>query len=500
VQVHAVNSSGAGAPSTAGFTTEPPSPGTPSFTNITPTAATVSWAPASGIVASYQYSVNSGAWTNVGAALTVNLTGLTQLTGYTVQVQAVNVSGAGPASSAAFTTLPSLPGPPGAPSFSNITPTTTTVVWPAASGTVASYQYGINSGGWVNVGTALTVNLSGLAPLTNYTVQVQAVNVTGPSAASSAGFTTAPSLPGSPGAPSFSNITGTTATTSWGAASGTVASYQYSVNSGAWTSVGTALSANLSGLTDGTRYTVQVQAVNVTGPGTASSAAFTTLDTAPPSAPGVPTVSNLGSTTVTVTWPPATDNVGVTNYAYQVTSAAGSSGWTSVGNVLTANLAGLVGVTQYSVSVRANDAAGNIGQSTTGAPFTTLVYTDTPVMTQGEWDNDGTGHYLDMGLELGYGGSMSPATTTNGYTYQAFFDGSYSIQAGEGYKNTKLVISGFTADPGQAWLTSAGPNGSTLLGSAASNYTYSAGTSTWVWTTGPYFAGSGTTTCTIIHK
>ena len=369
VQVHALNSSGAGAPSSAAFTTEPATPGTPSFANIAPTTATVSWTAATGIVASYQYSVNSGAWVNVGTALTANLSGLTQLTNYTVQVQAVNVSGPGPASSAAFTTLPSLPGPPGAPSFSGITPTTATVVWTPASGTVASYQYSVNSGTWVNVGTALSVNLGGLTPLTAYTVRVQAVNVTGPGTASTAPpFTTPPALPGTPGVPSFSSITSTTATASWAAASGTVASYQYSLNSGAWTSVGTALTVNLTGLAAGASYTVQVHAVNVTGTGTASSAAFTTLPSLP-GAPGVPSFSSVSSTTATASWTAASGTVA--SYQYSINSGA----WTSVGAALSVNLTGLAGGTTYTVQVKAVNASGSGAASS--ASFKTLIGTFT---------------------------------------------------------------------------------------------------------------------------
>jgi fibronectin type III domain protein len=418
----------------------------------------------------------------VGTALSVNLSGLAQLTNYTVQVESVNVTGAGPASSAAFTTLPSLPGAPGVPSFSNITPTTATVVWPASSGTVTSYQYSLNSGGWINVGTALTVNLSGLAPGSNNTVRVEAVNVTGPSTASSNGFTTPPALPGSPGAPSFSSITGTTSTASWGAASGTVASYQYSVNSGAWTNVGTALSANLSGLTAGTSYTVQVEAVNITGASTASSAAFTTL--APPSSPGTPSFSAIAVNSATVSWGAASGTVA--SYQYSVNSGA----WVNVGTALSANLSGLAAATSYTVQVEAVNTSFTGGASS--ASFTTLPITETATVTPElvkEADN-----LTMVGYYQGVGGSISPVKLSNNVlSYIAFCD----QHATPG--SSHIQISGFTSDPGASWLISAEANGVTNLGSAASGYAYAGGTASWAWATSFQFVATGTVAVQVVH-
>jgi hypothetical protein len=283
------------------------------------------------------------------------------------------------------------------PSFSGITPTTATASWGAAPGTVAYYQYSVNSGAWINVGTALAVTLTGLAPGTGYTVQVQAVNVTGAGAASTAGFTTLPALPGAPGVPSFSGITPTTATVSWAAASGTVAYYQYRVNSGAWTSVGAALAVNLSGLAPLTSYTVQLEAVNATGPGLASSASFTTL--------------------------PVTENA-----------------------------------TVQSDEDKLADNLTEFGYS-----------------------------YLILG-------SISPVYLSNNVqTYTTFCD-----VHGPGLSS--LQISGFTSDPGAAWLVSAEAHGVTNQGSAAT-YSYSGGTASWSWAGSSFgFPGSGAVAVQVVHK
>ena len=72
----------------------PGAPGKPAISGITQHTATVTWtAPTTGgAVVSYQYSIG-GAYTNVGNALGVSLTGLTSGTPYTVTIQAINTGG-----------------------------------------------------------------------------------------------------------------------------------------------------------------------------------------------------------------------------------------------------------------------------------------------------------------------------------------------------------------------------------------------------------------------
>lgn len=86
------------------------------------------------------------------------------------------------------------------------------------------------------------------------------------------------------------------------------------------------------------------------------------VDTTPPSAPGTPTISNITGTSATATWTAATDNVGVAGYDYRLNAGA----WQSVGNVLTTNLANLVPATNYTINLRARDAAGNLGPASSG--------------------------------------------------------------------------------------------------------------------------------------
>lgn len=190
--------------------------------------------------------------------------------------------------------------------------------------------------------------------------------------------------PSAPGTPTFSNITATTATASWGQATDNVGitGYSYQLNGGTWSLFSPALTVNLSGLTNGTHYVLGVRAQDAASNiGPIATGAFTTVDTAAPSAPGIPTASGVTGTTATVSWAAATDNVGVTGYSHQVNGGA----WSAFSAPLTLSLTGLTMATQYTVGVRAEDAALNIGPIATGS-FTTLDTTPpsapgTPVAT-----------------------------------------------------------------------------------------------------------------------
>ena len=263
------------------FTTLPSAPGTPTASSITGTSATVSWGPATDAngVNGYRYQVNGGSWTAWTNAVSANLTSLTSGTIYTVGVEAEDAAGnIGPVATGTFTTAPSTPG---VPSFSNITGTSVTVSWTAATdanGTVAAYSYQLNGGAWSAWSNVTTVNITGLAYGTSYTVGVRAEDSNGnPGSTASATLITAPSAPG---AVTASSVGSTTATVTWVSATpaASVSAYRYSINGGtSWTNVGAATSVNLTGLALGTNYTVLVEAGTSAGSwGTSASGTFTT--------------------------------------------------------------------------------------------------------------------------------------------------------------------------------------------------------------------------------
>ncbi|MDG9719624.1 cellulase family glycosylhydrolase [Streptomyces sp. DH24] len=77
-----------------------------------------------------------------------------------------------------------------------------------------------------------------------------------------------------------------------------------------------------------------------------------------PTAPGAPAASSVTAASVTLTWPAATDNVGVTGYDV-VRIAAGSETEVAASTTTSATVSGLSAATTYTFAVYARDAAGN---------------------------------------------------------------------------------------------------------------------------------------------
>lgn len=89
-------------------------------------------------------------------------------------------------------------------------------------------------------------------------------------------------------------------------------------------------------------------------------------DTAAPTAPGALTATGKSSSSVTLAWAAATDNVGVTGYdVYQGATKVATSATTG------ATVGGLTPNTAYSFSVRARDLAGNTSPASNAVSVTT---------------------------------------------------------------------------------------------------------------------------------
>ena len=139
------------------------------------------------------------------------------------------------------------------------------------------------------------------------------------------------------------------------------------------------------------------------------------------------------------------------------------------------------------------DGAGNRRSMTVATSG--IEVTDVLTMTQGNWVS---GPIVISGYNPSTGtGALNPTTLSGGYSVAAFYDN----KNGPSLIETIFRVSGFAADPGQAWLTSAKVGANTRTGATA-QYTYGSGTAQWRWvpplTT--IFGSSGNVSCTIIHK
>jgi hypothetical protein len=299
-------------PAASGATAPPTSaPASPAAPTVTPadTALGVSWAPVSGATA---YEVwfntvnNSGTATQFGgdiAGASTTITGLTNGTLYYVWVLAKNIVGSS-AFSPSSSGTPQV-GPPAAPAAPTLTPGSTVidVNWIAVGGAT---QYRVYSNTVNNSGTATQfgapvaapiVTITGLTNGTPYFVWVRAENAGGLSGFSPSATAT-PQIP-APAAPAIPTLTpgDTQMGVSWGAVA---TATQYRVYSNTVNNSGTAaqfgapvaaLTATITGLTNGTLYYVWVRAENAGGLSGFSPVASATPVVGPPAAPGVPTLT-----------------------------------------------------------------------------------------------------------------------------------------------------------------------------------------------------------------
>ena len=401
-QLTANNAIGSALPATVTQATLALTPVTPAVTTagLTASGFTLNFATAN--ATNYIVSVNGVAQpSQAGTSFVV--TGATPGTSYgPYTVTACSNGGTTCSAASAPKTVITPPEAPVAPTVASVASTTLTLNWTAAAG-AASYtvQRATNAGftqGVNTVATGLTSNSYAVTALnanTTYYFRLQAVNgantVSGPA---SAAVLTAPAAPAFTAATAVST-TGFTA--NWNAPTGAT-SYIVTVN-GVAQAAQTTTSFAVTGATAGASTMITVVACS-TGGATCSNPASLTQATLP-ATPAAPTVTNVAATGLTVNWTAVT---GATNYSVQrATVANGVVG--AFGNATTVNavagvlptslaVTGLTGNTTYVFQVRATDAAGNSGYSSSSASQLTLPSAPTGVLAS----NGSTGAPITGGL------------------------------------------------------------------------------------------------------
>ncbi len=157
-------------------------------------------------------------------------------------------------------------------------------------------------------------------------------------------------------------------------------------------------------------------------------------DTEAPTAPGTPVAGSLNGTSAQISWPAATDNVGVAEY--RVYNAANDE-LLATTRTTSVTLTGLTPNTDYSIYVVARDAAGN-----TSSPSATLTF------------NSGDAPALACEIEY-----STPNTWYGGFTAQVrIYNGSH--ESIDGWELTWDFTNGETIN--QAWNATAQQSGTTV--------------------------------------
>lgn len=324
-------------------------------------------------VSSYRYRVSSNGGTTWSAAITATspttVTGLINSTSYLFQFAGANSVGVGAWSASSAVCIPyTVPSAPAAPT-GVAGSTTATLSWsaPASNGrSISNYTVSASPGGLSCSSASTTCAVSGLTNGTSYTFTVSATNAAGTGALSPSSAAVVPATV--PGAPTISSVTRadsalTVAFTAPASNGGSaITSYQYTINNGvSWVTWSGMVSPNsITGLTNGTAYTVKIRAVNVMGAGATSAGVAGTPYTTP-SAPNLTGAMGAGDRTSDISWT-AGANGGSAITGYIVQYSLNNTSWTTVASGYTLSTYGFSNLandpTTYYYRVAATNAAG----------------------------------------------------------------------------------------------------------------------------------------------
>jgi hypothetical protein len=411
-------------------------------TPVTPTSETITWTTdqasssqvSFGTTTAYgfQSALNSTLTTTHSVTISTNLTAGTT---YDFDVASTNAQNAtGTSSNSTFTTQTA---PPiiSAVTATAVSPTSETITWTTdqASTSVVNFGGTTSYGSQMSSSTMLTshsVTLTGLTQGTNYDFDVVSVNAASQSTTSANSsfltLTPAPAI----SAITVSSITTTGATITWTTDLASSSQVFYGTNTayGSQSTLNstlvTAHSVLLTGLTAGTTYDFEVASTNSPG-GTSLStnSTFVTLTT-PPFITNV-VATAVSPTSETITWTTDQNSSSVVNYGGSIaygSSASGAGGVTSH----TVTLNGLTGGATYQYDVSSTNASSQTG-TTGNFSFTTLtpsptisavtataITTTTATIT---WTTDlNSSSTVNYGATTGYGSSATGAASTTAHS------------------------------------------------------------------------------------
>ncbi len=300
---------------------------------------------------------------------------------------------------------------------SNLTQTSVDLAWTASTDNIAVIGYEIFQND-IKI-TTTTINNYSVTDLdveTAYNYSIKAIDAAGNiSNLSNKVFITtlaAPdtTTPSTPADLTVSNVTETTADLTWTASTDNIGVTGYDIYQGN-TKITTVATTNYSvtGLIAATNYTFYVKAIDEAGNvSTASNTIGITtqsaIDSIAPTAPNNLVVSNVTETTSDLAWTASTDNIAVTGYDIY-------KGTTKIATVTTTsyNVTSLIAATNYTFSIKAKDAAGNISIASNVVGVTTKSpTTNTSTILSQSYFESGWDNWTDGGNDCArYSGSLS---------------------------------------------------------------------------------------------
>ncbi|MFZ9773125.1 MAG: InlB B-repeat-containing protein, partial [Ilumatobacteraceae bacterium] len=303
--------------------------------------------------------------------------------------------------------------------------------------TIANYEYSVDGGeSWTARSPASTVSpvlVTSLSNGTNYGIALRAVTGAGAGSASAVLYGQPVAAPSAPLGVSVT-VASQRLSVSFTAPSSNgspITSYEYSTNGGtSWTSAATtATTFDITGLTNGTTYSVRVRAINAIGAG-AATVALSRTPAAVPGSPIISTINNtatlasVATTALSVSFTPGANNgAEISNYEYATSTDGGVtfSSWTTRSPASSFSplvIESLTAGVTYHVQIRAVNANGSgqsseISSATAGGAAATVTIT---------YNSQG-GSAITTGTST-VGGQIasSPGTPTrSGYSFSGWF-------------------------------------------------------------------------------
>jgi hypothetical protein len=521
IKLKAVNSIGDGIGSASVPVTPAGVPLAPTDLSATPDngQVTVSFTAGSdngSAIINYKYSIDNGAtYTEFSTPVTsspVIITGLTNGTTYLIKLRAINSVGEGIVSSNVSTTLPNVPS---APDALTATPgdgqaTLTFISGDDNGSATINYKYSIDGGATYTAfsppALESPITITGLTNGTSYSIKLREVNSIGDGLESATVYVTPAGVPFAPTGLSVEAGSGkaTISFTAGGDNGSAITNYKYSINDGAtYTAFSTPVTSSpvvVTGLTNGTAYTIRLRAVNSAGDGVASSSVSVT----PAGTPFAPTAltGTRGDGQATISFTAGGDNgSAITNYKYSIDGGSTYIAFSPAVTSSPVTITGLTNGTSYSIKLRAINSAGDGVESSSvpvtpaGLPFAPSALSATPGDGQATISFTAGGDNGSAITNYKYsinGGStyiaFSPAVTsspvvitglTNGTAYTVLLravnsmgDGVASGSVSVTPAGAPLAPSALSATPGDGQATisfTAGGNN----GAAITNYKYS---------------------------
>ena len=354
------------------------------------TQVNVTWSAAADNVGVTGYQIfRNGNAVGTTTGLSFADTGLHDVTTYRYTVDAYDAAGnTSSVSSSVSATTPdaTAPTPPGQLKVTAASYNQVGLSWTAAADNVGVVGYVIYRAGVAigTVGNVTTYIDTTVAPQTNYSYTVAAVDAAGnTSSLSSPASVTTPAIPDTTPPSVPAGVTAVAATpvqvnVAWQTATDNVGVAGYHVyRNGTKIATVTAGTSYVDvGVTGSMSYSYSVDAYDAAGNTSTQSKAVmaVTPDGTAPTAPKNLTATAANATQVNLVWTASTDNVGV--FVYRIYRGGVQLGAVG-GTVLTYADKTVAAKTSYSYTVVAYDAAGNVSQSSNTASVTTPAAPDT---------------------------------------------------------------------------------------------------------------------------